>query len=1112
MIQNARHLVIMFALMVYVGDDTLLTARNPLPRVEQWSRFEISFTASRSYLNPYRDVDLIVTFTHLSTGQNIKIEGFWVGDSTWRVRMAPPLTGDWTYSTASEDPGLNAKSGSFTCAASSRSGFLKNDPENRFALAYTNGTPFFYLGDTAKLLMTNGFPYDTCFKTYVDNRRQTFSYLHVHVLGDRSWWADGTSFAEDAKNEGGYPYTVVDNRYFKLDRVNPAYFQWMDKRMDYLDTKGMVTALVFMDSMQYSVFQTNTDTDIDRYIRYVIARYAAYNVCWVVAKEYLTDSTSINRYNGFGRLVMQEDPYSHPRTIHPPCAELERMGGEGSIHHFAGAPWLNYHLQQYDLGPYGHQPPSGPGILYNSTELNSKILNEKRDGRPVANEEANYIGDGTEPNPDGERWLVRVGAWEVYLAGGFYTAGYRGWLKYIPDTAIATASIKELKHLRTFFTSRLQAWWRMAPENNRVKGLTGYGSPPYGLQGVATNRGFAMGRPGIEHVVLLPAGGAVAFDMTGETGSWTATWLNPRTGTETSAGSVQGGGAHSFRSPDTLDWVLYLRAASLDGASISEAQASERQVDVVAPADSGWPRSPSKIIKNGPSDFTVDPDGHTRYVMVQVVNKGSSSQKVTLRGLITQFGQYLYVQPPGQAWHRVYRESDGGPIIIDALPGKTWVGTVVNFTYRDYVAWVESLNDPRLEKKVIFASGGGKYKAYRLRITAPGGSNKLKISFSRAMHAYEKSGYFMAQGIVSWLLSGDPAANLANIEWTIYPCLDPQAVHDGQDYKEYENLVLDDGRKAFSAVWDPKAGEIPAYHYHYVCDEHMWQYDNMESIRYMDPLGPMQQDFEQPQDPTGHPGSTLGTVFRLFWMYHYEYGIDRYHNANRYRFPTASGQPHEVGEALATFNEIVFIGKDDIDPRERLREHGRLWARAISQACLRFQNTHHYWTSSHVCGFVNTEGATLLPLPFHVLLESLRPASGAVRNGTNAKGLPLVIFRQIYDHGVGMRGGTDARYKIPPGATTFRAMAALDDASEGQGELIAAVDGNTVWRSGLLTRYDRRLAYFSVAGGQYLDLQVKGRSGVLGNWGGARFIASDPEESLLVSTKGGFRSFAQDHK
>ena len=100
---------------------------------------------------------------------------------------------------------------------------------------------------------------------------------------------------------------------------------------------------------------------------------------------------------------------------------------------------------------------------------------------------------------------------------------------------------------------------------------------------------------------------------------------------------------------------------------------------------------------------------------------------------------------------------------------------------------------------MAFTDEGGKFKVFRIHVTNPGGvKNKMKICFGKAMHAHETSGFFMTQGIIEWLLSGDPAANLDNIVWTFYPCPDPKAAYQHLNYDQMENETLRHGQTGSS--------------------------------------------------------------------------------------------------------------------------------------------------------------------------------------------------------------------------------------------------------------------------------------------------------------------------
>jgi hypothetical protein len=91
----------------------------------------------------------------------------------------------------------------------------------------------------------------------------------------------------------------------------------------------------------------------------------------------------------------------------------------------------------------------------------------------------------------------------------------------------------------------------------------------------------------------------------------------------------------------------------------------------------------------------------------------------------------------------------GTSLELSIQPGVTRISTIPNYTYGEYLAYVESLRDNRITKEVAFTDEGGKYKVYRIRVTNPSGvKNKMKICFGKAMHAQEPAGFFMTRGII----------------------------------------------------------------------------------------------------------------------------------------------------------------------------------------------------------------------------------------------------------------------------------------------------------------------------------------------------------------------------
>ena len=118
--------------------------------VPQWMTEDIAVTYRTGCADPYREVQVIGTFTH-GDGTSLTLDAFWDGGDRFVVRFAPTQTGIWHYRIAHGDETL--AEGELTCVpyigenALYRHGFLHVTAGERF-LRYADGTPFFWLGDT----------------------------------------------------------------------------------------------------------------------------------------------------------------------------------------------------------------------------------------------------------------------------------------------------------------------------------------------------------------------------------------------------------------------------------------------------------------------------------------------------------------------------------------------------------------------------------------------------------------------------------------------------------------------------------------------------------------------------------------------------------------------------------------------------------------------------------------------------------------------------------------------------------------------------------------------------------------------------------------------------
>lgn len=210
---------------------------------QTWRVVEIPLTSTKSYANPYLDVDVSAMFSGPG-GVTMTMPGFWDGGNSWKVRFAPPTAGNWTYATTSSDTtngGLHNQTGSISVTAYTGTldiyehGFLKPSSNNRY-LAHWDGTPFFWLGDTHWFGLSDRLSWNSsnsaaypnsAFKQTVDKRiSQGFNVFQTNLfLGE--WGDNGPT---GTKNEGGHPWfntglSSINTTTYEFDGGNVSSLQ-----------------------------------------------------------------------------------------------------------------------------------------------------------------------------------------------------------------------------------------------------------------------------------------------------------------------------------------------------------------------------------------------------------------------------------------------------------------------------------------------------------------------------------------------------------------------------------------------------------------------------------------------------------------------------------------------------------------------------------------------------------------------------------------------------------------------------------------------------------------------------------------------------------------------
>lgn len=321
------------------SDIRIVSQSEPIPTtpiatktVERYALFEQAFGISQAANRSYQTIQVNATFTRHGGG-TYTIPLFYDGNDTFRVRFSPDSPGRWSWRVTSSDAKLNGQSGVFTCVPSeNRGGVIAKGHAPGREMVYQNGAKYWLLGDTNwRAFATDPAENLTAqtFRHYVDQRAaQGFTFLQTALL-------------PGSGNEGGNPFLDA-----ALTQPNPAYWQTVDQRVQHLNQKGITPLLVLAwGSAQNSLKATAWSDFVDdvareRYVAYVVGRYAAYNVAFGIAADWNTADhgpAQMARMSRLGTLIQATDPHNRWITVLSDAAK-----DAGSVSRFADEPWMTF--------------------------------------------------------------------------------------------------------------------------------------------------------------------------------------------------------------------------------------------------------------------------------------------------------------------------------------------------------------------------------------------------------------------------------------------------------------------------------------------------------------------------------------------------------------------------------------------------------------------------------------------------------------------------------------------------------------------------------------------------------------------------------------------------
>ncbi|MGH7247992.1 MAG: DUF5060 domain-containing protein, partial [Pseudomonadota bacterium] len=287
-----------------------VTAQPTCPPTPVWSTcdavFDLTDAEMAQHSNPYLTVDLHVEFRSPSH-KTYLMPGFWDGGRRIIVRFAPVEPGEWDFRVTGNLPRVEGQVGHFTATPSEAPGFLHVANVHHWATA--GNQPHLWMGDTV-----SRFPFldRASFEAIVNARvKQKFNHLR------------GIAIGRGADEKQAFPSS---------DRPNTDFFRQLDDRVRFLNSKGLTVDLLFAASAADLAALFPTPQLRRRFVRYIVARYAAANLTWQGVETWENDKDGRALVKEIGLLLKQLDPYQHPRST----------GADVTSSLFLNDGWLDY--------------------------------------------------------------------------------------------------------------------------------------------------------------------------------------------------------------------------------------------------------------------------------------------------------------------------------------------------------------------------------------------------------------------------------------------------------------------------------------------------------------------------------------------------------------------------------------------------------------------------------------------------------------------------------------------------------------------------------------------------------------------------------------------------
>jgi hypothetical protein len=433
--------------------------------------------------------------------------------------------------------------------------------DNGRCLVEDDGTPFFYLGDTAWELF-HRLNREEADRYLADRARKGFTVIQAVALAE----LDGLN-TPDAY--GHRP--LVDN-----DPARPAvapgdendYWDHVDYVVDKANSLGMFIGLLPTWGDKWSKKwgvgpEIFTPENAEAYGRWLGSRYKDKGLIWILGGDRpVENDAQRDVIRAMARGLAAGDGGAHLMTFHP-------SGRGNSAEWFHDDPWLDFNMLQS-----GHARPAPPNYVALVENLARRPQKPTLDGEPCYEDHPVKGATWNRRNEPGvllswfDEWDVRKAAYEAMLSGacGHTYGDHNIWQMWLPGReplsvartpwpdALEHPGSLQMKYFRGLFEAR--PFWRLASDQSLIAD-----DNPAGEEQARA----ALADDGSFAVVYLPTGRGVAVNTSKIAGDGlNAWWFNPRQNSSQLIGQFGRAAVRRFEPPASgrnNDWVLVLDRA-----------------------------------------------------------------------------------------------------------------------------------------------------------------------------------------------------------------------------------------------------------------------------------------------------------------------------------------------------------------------------------------------------------------------------------------------------------------------------------------------------------------------------------------------------------------------